>query len=92
MRFRTAAALIVAALGAWGVLRAQRPFKQYQAAEYEDFPLPPDGRVKPSGPARVFTIPACTRSIIAAAVRDWISTGPSIIRARTGIFSKAYAG
>jgi hypothetical protein len=42
MRFRTAVVLIVAALGAWGVLRAQRPFKQYQAAEYEDFPLPPD--------------------------------------------------
>ncbi len=33
--------LVAAALGAW-VLSAQRPFKQYQAAEYVDFPLPPD--------------------------------------------------
>ena len=42
MRFRSAVLLVAAALGVWGVLRAQRPFKQYQAAEYEDFPLPPD--------------------------------------------------
>ena len=39
--------MLVALLGAWGALRAQkpsldppRPFKQYDAAEYEDFPLP----------------------------------------------------
>jgi hypothetical protein len=42
MRFRAVLGLIVAALGAWGVLRAQRPFREYPAAEYEDFPLPPD--------------------------------------------------
>ena len=43
MRFRSAVLLIVATvLGAWAVLHAQRPFKQYRAAEYEDFPLPPN--------------------------------------------------
>ena len=40
MRFRSALLLAVATVGVWGVLRAQKPFKQYQAAEYEDFPLP----------------------------------------------------
>src|SRR6202140_1236690 len=42
MRYRSVALLVVATLGVLGLLRAQRPFKQYQAAEYEDFPLPPD--------------------------------------------------
>ena len=46
MRFRSALLLFAAALGLWGVLRAQRPFKQYQAAEYEDFPLPTDWNQK----------------------------------------------
>ena len=42
MRFRSVLLLAAAALGVWGVLRAQRPFQQYEASEYEDFPLPPD--------------------------------------------------
>src|SRR6202051_3323588 len=42
MRYRSVVLLVAAALGFWGVSSAQRPFKQYQAAEYEDFPLPPD--------------------------------------------------
>jgi hypothetical protein len=47
MGYRSAAVLVVAAaLGVFGVLHAQRPFKQYQAAEYEDFPLPPDWNQK----------------------------------------------
>src|SRR6202140_501914 len=46
MRFRSAVLLVVAVLGVWGVLRAQRPFKEYQAAEYEDFPRPPDWNQK----------------------------------------------
>jgi len=40
MRFRSAVMLLAATLGVWGVLRAQRPFKQYPAVEYDDFPLP----------------------------------------------------
>ena len=45
MRYRLAV-LLMATLGVLGVLHAQRPFKQYQAAEYEDFPLPPDWNQK----------------------------------------------
>jgi hypothetical protein len=46
MRFRRAILLAAATLCVWGVLHAQRPFKQYRAAEYEDFPLPPDWNQK----------------------------------------------
>src|ERR1700761_2199704 len=42
MRVAAALMAMIVALGAWGVLRAQRPFKEYQATEYNDFPLPPD--------------------------------------------------
>ncbi len=46
MRLRSAAVLIVAGLATWGVLRAQRPFKEYPGTEYENFPLPPDYQEK----------------------------------------------
>ncbi len=46
MRLRSAFALLIAALAAWGILRAQRPFKEYPATEYVDFPLPPDYQEK----------------------------------------------
>ena len=46
MRYRSALLLVAAVLGVFGVLRAQRPFKQYDAAEYFDFPLPPDWNLK----------------------------------------------
>lgn len=39
---RLALAVCILALAAWGVLRAQRPFKEYEGSEYNDFPLPPD--------------------------------------------------
>jgi hypothetical protein len=39
---RLAFAVGFLALAAWGVLHAQRPFKEYEAQEYNDFPLPPD--------------------------------------------------
>jgi hypothetical protein len=42
MRIRSAVLLFTVALCAFGIVYGQRPFKQYQAAEYEDFPLPPD--------------------------------------------------
>jgi len=41
MRLRTILLLILAALGAWGVLLAQKPFKQYDG-EDRNVPLPPD--------------------------------------------------
>jgi hypothetical protein len=46
MRLRSATLLAAALLGVWGFLYAQRPFQQYEAAEYEDFPLPPDWNAK----------------------------------------------
>jgi hypothetical protein len=39
---RLLVAVISLALAAWGVLCAQRPFKEYAGTEYTDFPLPPD--------------------------------------------------
>jgi hypothetical protein len=46
MRYRSALLLAAAALCAFGVLRAQRPFRQYDAVEYGDFPLPSDWNSK----------------------------------------------
>jgi len=42
MRLRAVFIALVILLGAWGVLRAQKPFKAYPGVEYEDFPLPDD--------------------------------------------------
>jgi hypothetical protein len=47
MRYRTILTVAVMALLAWGVLRAQKPFKEWPAIEYEDFPIPP-GADRPS--------------------------------------------
>ena len=41
MRYGPTVLLGAVALGILGLLEAQRPFKQYEAAEYVDFPLPP---------------------------------------------------
>ena len=47
MRFSlTIVSSLVAILCASAVLRAQRPFKEYPALEYENFPLPPDWNQK----------------------------------------------
>ncbi|HLJ13243.1 MAG TPA: DUF4159 domain-containing protein [Bryobacteraceae bacterium] len=46
MRFRIALGVIFLGLAAWGVLLAQRPFKEYPAIEYENFPIPPNANQK----------------------------------------------
>ena len=46
MRLRSATAIGFLLLATWGVLRAQRPFKEYPAIEYGDFPVPPDAHRK----------------------------------------------
>jgi hypothetical protein len=47
MRFRlTIVSCLVAVLSVSAVLRAQRPFKEYPAIEYENFPLPQDWNQK----------------------------------------------
>ncbi|HLH44694.1 MAG TPA: DUF4159 domain-containing protein [Bryobacteraceae bacterium] len=43
MRLPTAAFVAsLGVLGIWGVLRAQKPFREYPGIEYENFELPPD--------------------------------------------------
>ncbi len=42
MRLRTGLAVVLLGLAAWGVLLAQKPFKEYPAIEYANFPLPRD--------------------------------------------------
>src|SRR5262249_15125648 len=39
---RVASTVVLASLGAWGVLLAQKPFREYQGREYTDFELPQD--------------------------------------------------
>jgi hypothetical protein len=46
MRLRSALFLLFIAIAGWGVLRAQRPFRDYPGVEYENFPLPPDWQDK----------------------------------------------
>jgi len=46
MRFRAVVMLALAGLGSWGALQAQKPFREYRAIEYENFPLPPDWNEK----------------------------------------------
>src|SRR5579871_2789147 len=45
MRLRTALGVGCLGLAAWGLL-AQKPFREYPAIEYENFPLPPDWNQK----------------------------------------------
>ena len=42
MRFRTALAIALTGLAALGVLWGQKPFREWPAIEYENFPIPPD--------------------------------------------------
>src|SRR3954447_19031465 len=46
MRRRATILLVAACLGAWALFSAQKPFREYPAAEYENFPLPPDWNQK----------------------------------------------
>ncbi len=44
MRLRNASVVVLVTLGAWGMLLAQKPFREYEAREYRlgEIPLPPD--------------------------------------------------
>ena len=46
MRYGSVLLLVAAGLASLGALYAQRAFQQYNATEYEDFPLPPDWNTK----------------------------------------------
>ncbi|MEQ1885717.1 MAG: DUF4159 domain-containing protein [Bryobacteraceae bacterium] len=41
-RLRVVLPVFFVALSGWGLLHAQRPFKEFRGQEYENFPLPPD--------------------------------------------------
>src|SRR6202166_4192788 len=42
MRFRTVLAIVLTGLAALGVLWGQKPFREWPAIEYSNFPIPPD--------------------------------------------------
>jgi hypothetical protein len=42
MRLCAAILLLLAGFGTWGLLRAQKPFQEFDGIEYQRFPLPPD--------------------------------------------------
>lgn len=42
MRFRTVLAIALTGLAALGVLWAQKPFREWPAIEYQNYPIPPD--------------------------------------------------
>src|SRR5258707_571450 len=46
MRLRTGLAVVLLGLAAWGALLAQKPFKEYPAIEYGNFPIPRDSQQK----------------------------------------------
>lgn len=79
--------LILAVLGAWGVLRAQRPFREYAGIEYENFPVPGDWNQKTEWTRARLHVPGINRG--SPAVR---SIGPWTTRARIGIYCKGFGG
>ena len=58
---RVAWLVILAGLCTWGVLRAQRPFREYQAIEYENFPLPNDWNQKTEWTRARLRVPGINR-------------------------------
>jgi hypothetical protein len=57
---RIAFVVTLAALGTWA-LHAQRPFKEYQAIEYDTFPLPPDWNNKTEWTRARLRVPGINR-------------------------------
>ncbi len=71
MRLRSVFVLAALALTALGILEAQRPFKQYQAQEYEDFPLPPDWNQKTEWTRARLKYPSVYANIASRADLNW---------------------
>src|ERR1700679_1325282 len=70
MRLRMGFMVVLASFGAWGVLRAQRPFRDYPGREYENFALPQDWDQKTEWTRARLRYPA-TRSL-----HGWVDGGP----------------
>jgi Domain of unknown function (DUF4159) len=71
MRLRAALLLAIATLAAWGVLHAQRPFKEYPGREYENFPLPPDWAEKAEWTRARLRCPGINRGFRGFGGGDW---------------------
>ena len=99
MCFRTAlAAGSLGFLGFLALLQAQRPFKEYPAIEYNDFPLPSDWKDQQHDWVRarlrypdIFGYPDHSRLRLRPDARGPAS-GPWITRDPTGTCSQASAG
>ncbi len=75
MRFSTFTVVAFVSLGAWGVLSAQRPFRQYQGREYnlndrDEFPLPADWDQKTEWTRARLRYPAT------GSLHGWVDGGP----------------
>jgi hypothetical protein len=75
MRLRIGFMVVLASFGAWGVLRAQRPFREYQGREYntsEDnlFGLPQDWNQKTEWTRARLRYPAT------GSLHNWVDGGP----------------
>ena len=88
MRLRSLLWLFLGAIAGWRVLWAQKPFKAYVGAEYENFVLPPDWQ-KPAEWTRARLIYPSFFQFTGFATA--IIAGPSIIPVRTATCSKVSA-
>jgi hypothetical protein len=76
-------------ISAWGVLHAQRPFKEYPAIEYENFPIPPDFNTKTEWVRARLRYPDIygypQRELMMSSGREFPGYWTMITRARTAI-------
>src|ERR1700721_2767061 len=70
MRVRMGFMAVLASFGAWGVLHAQRPFREYAAREYENFELPQDYDQKAEWTRARLRYPAT------GSLHNWVDGGP----------------
>src|SRR5437879_4886743 len=84
-----AAAVCVLLLGV--VSAFQRPWREYPGFEYSNFPVPLDSQEKTEWVFARLMYPRSTATVTAIGQKAAL-TGPWIIRARTAISAKLYAG
>ena len=90
MRLRSLLWLFFGAIAGWGVLQAQKPFKDYPGVEYENFPLPPDWQQPAEWTRARLRYPSFFSRPRHSATAT--TAGPSIIPVRTATCSRESAG